>query len=293
MQVGNIEGEIVVAAVPQDDVHFLFSLPEDGFVIDTGIDDDAIIDVGFVFFAFLDGAFVLVEVLVGCEALHLLFDQVAVGHRMTDGGHLVAHVAQDQRNPAGGLALAGTGAHGADRHDRLGRFDLGVLRAHQAEIRAGSIHQRGLVHDNLMRHVAVGKDHLVDLQGLDQFDQVALRMDRDALRVLLAGQRSRVFALIDVRDLGGGESNDFVVGIIPEESVEIMEIAPCSAHDQCSDRCHSLIILLVGICFLYITSGVEIPRRFRLFWMVCRAAETSFKRKLRVCSSAWRTGQSL
>jgi len=40
------------------------------------------------------------------EALHALLDQVAVRHGVADGSHAEAHLAQDQRNAAGGLALA-------------------------------------------------------------------------------------------------------------------------------------------------------------------------------------------
>jgi hypothetical protein len=113
------------------------------------------------------------------EALHSLLDQVAVGHGVADGGHFIAHLAQDQRNAAGGLALARAGAHGADRNDRLGRFDLGG-GAHQAEIGPGSHHHGGLVHHIFVRYIAVSKDDLVDFVLADQFDQVAFGIDRDA-----------------------------------------------------------------------------------------------------------------
>jgi hypothetical protein len=90
-QVGLVEGEVVVAAVPQDDIHFLFGLAQDGFVIHAGIDDNAVIEVRFVFLALFNGAFVLIQVGVIGEALHLLLDQVAVGHGVADGRHAVAH----------------------------------------------------------------------------------------------------------------------------------------------------------------------------------------------------------
>ena len=39
LQVGLVEGEVVVAAVPEDDVGFLLGLAEDGLVVDAGVDD--------------------------------------------------------------------------------------------------------------------------------------------------------------------------------------------------------------------------------------------------------------
>ena len=105
LQVGDIEREVIIPAIPEDDIHFLFSLAQDGFIIDTGIDDHAIIDVGFVFFTFLDRALMLVEVGIGGKALHLLLDQVTVGHGVANGGHFVSQVTQDQRNTAGGLGF--------------------------------------------------------------------------------------------------------------------------------------------------------------------------------------------
>ena len=160
LQVGHVEGEIVIPAVPQDDIHFLFSLAQDLLVIHAGVDDDPVIQVGLVFLAFLDGAFVLIQVGIIGEALDGLLDQIAIWHGVADGSHFVAHVAQDQRNPAGGLALTRTGANRANRDDRLGGFDLGGFRTHQAEIGPGGQHHGSLVHDHFMRHVAVGKDHL-------------------------------------------------------------------------------------------------------------------------------------
>ena len=237
-QVGLVEGEIVVAAIPQDDIHFLLGLAQDGFVIHAGVDDHAVIEVRFVLLALFDGALVLVQVGIIGEALHLLRDQVAVGHGVADGGHLVAHVAQDQRNAPGGLALARTGAHRADRNDRLGRFEHGRVGTHQAEIRAGGHHGRGLVHHILVRNIAVGKHHLLDLVLLDQALQVALRVNRDALRVQLAGQLSRVLASFDVGDLGGGEGDHLIIRIVAEEDVEIVEVASRGAHDDRSDGGH-------------------------------------------------------
>jgi len=82
LQVGLVEGEVVVAAVPEDDVGFLLGLAQDGLVIHAGVDDDAGHDMGLVLLALLDRAFVAVEVGQLGVALDLLDGQVAVGHGM-------------------------------------------------------------------------------------------------------------------------------------------------------------------------------------------------------------------
>ena len=46
---------------------------------------------------------------------------------------------------------------------------------------------------------------------------------------------SRVGAAFDIRDLGRGEGHDFIIGVIAEEDVEVMEIAPGGAHDEGTD----------------------------------------------------------
>ena len=110
------------------------------------------------------------------------------------------------------------------------------LRAHQAEIRPGGVHDGSLVHHIFMRHIAVGEDDLVHLVLVDQVDQFALGVDRDAFWVQLASQFGRVGAAFDIGDLGGGESDHLVIRVVAEEDVEIVEVASGGAHDQGTDR---------------------------------------------------------
>jgi hypothetical protein len=65
LQVGKIEREVVVTAVPEDDIAtlgVLFSSPQDGFIIYASIDDIAADDVRFILFHFLHGAFVFSQI---------------------------------------------------------------------------------------------------------------------------------------------------------------------------------------------------------------------------------------
>ena len=161
VQVGLVEGEVVVAAVPEDDVGFLLGLAHDGLVVDAGVDDVAGHDVRLVLLHLLDGALVLGEVLDGGVALYALLDEVAVGHGVTDGDDLLAGLAEHGLDLARGLALAGAGAYGADGDHGLGALDHDVVGAHEAEVGAQRVGERGAMHEVLVGHVRVGEDDLV------------------------------------------------------------------------------------------------------------------------------------
>jgi hypothetical protein len=118
-EISPIERHVVVAAVPEDNVRFLFGLTNDHFVIDTGVNHDSRIDVRLVLLALLDRAFVLVEIAQRGEALAGLFGEVAVRHGMTDRHHLLAHRLKHLGDPASGLRFPATGANGTDGDHRL------------------------------------------------------------------------------------------------------------------------------------------------------------------------------
>ena len=201
-------------------------------IVHAGIDDGAQVDVRLVLFALFDGTFVAVKVGVIGKALHGLFDQVAVRHGVADADDLVAHVAQDAHHTPRRLAFACPGAHGADGDDGLGRLDHRRVAAHQTKVRAGCQRDGGLVHHDLMRHVAVSKDHLVNLQVADQFDQVGFGENLDAFGIELAGQLRRVQASLDVGDLRRGERHHFIVGVVAKVDVEVVKVAPGGSHDE-------------------------------------------------------------
>ncbi len=138
-EVRHVEGEVVVAAVPEYYIRFLLRGLEDLAVVDAGVHDDAAVDVGFVLLAFLDGALMQVEVIVCSEALDCLLGKVAIRHRMPDRYNLKARVDQRLTYIAGGLALSHTGADRADRNHRRFGLDHGRGRSHQTEIGARRI----------------------------------------------------------------------------------------------------------------------------------------------------------
>lgn len=94
VQIGDEEGQIVVAAIPQDDIRLVFGAGEDGGVIHAGEDHVTVIEVRLVLLALLDGGLVQVEVGVAAEALHGLLAQIAVGHRMAHHDDAPAQLAQ-------------------------------------------------------------------------------------------------------------------------------------------------------------------------------------------------------
>ncbi len=232
LEIGFIEGEVVVAAVPEDDVRFLLGFAEDGLVIDARVDDDPGDDMGLVLLALLDGAFVPVEVGQLGVALDLLDGQVAVGHGMADGGHAAALGLKNVGHLAGSLALAAAGADGADRDHRLGALDHGVLGPEQDERGPGGLDLAGLVHDVFVGHIAVGEIDLGHVELADEGIELLLGVDGDAVGIELSGQDGRILAALDVGDLRSREGHNLEIRIVPEVGVEIVEIASGGAHDD-------------------------------------------------------------
>ena len=94
----------------------------------------AVVDERLVVLPFLDGTVVPVEVLIGGETLHRLLDQVAVGHRVSDGDDPSA-LSLERRSPlARGGALPRPSACADADHGVLMQIDGSV--PHQAEVRA-------------------------------------------------------------------------------------------------------------------------------------------------------------
>jgi hypothetical protein len=63
-------------------------------------------------------------------------------------------------------------------------------------------------HEGLVRDVAVGKDHLVNVIRRDQGFQVSLRVNRDTFWVTWAGEACGVAALSNVGDLRRRKGDD-------------------------------------------------------------------------------------
>lgn len=84
MERGPDEGEVVVAAIPDQDVGLRFGATQNRFVVDTGVDDHPRHQMRLVFLALLYGAVGRVEVLDRREALFGHGAEVAIGHRVAD-----------------------------------------------------------------------------------------------------------------------------------------------------------------------------------------------------------------
>ena len=163
VQIGLVEGGVVVAAIPNNHIRFRFGAAQDGFVIHPRINHCPHLDVQLIFLALFDGAIVLFHVFIGGEALHSLFGQIAIGHGVAHGHNTaVAHLLQQPHHLARCLALAAPRAHGADGHDGFVALEHGVVGADKAEIGASGQHPRTEVHGGLVRDIGVGHGHLVD-----------------------------------------------------------------------------------------------------------------------------------
>jgi hypothetical protein len=88
------------------------------------------------------------------------------------------------------------------------------------------------VHDLLVREVGVRHHDEVDRLPAQEGVELLLGDDRDPLRVAGTGERGRVAAARDVRDLRRGERDDPVVGPAAVEHVEVVEVAARGPEDD-------------------------------------------------------------
>ncbi|GBD10008.1 hypothetical protein HRbin22_02271 [Candidatus Thermoflexus japonica] len=235
VEIRNEEGEVVVPPVPEDEIPLLLRRPQDPLVVHPGVDGEAVRQVGFVFLPLLDRALVAIEIVQRGEPLHRLFAQVAVGHGVTDDHRVPAELPQEAGHPPGGGALAAAGAHRADGDHRPAGFQLGGPGAHEPEIGSGGVGDAGPVHHILVAHIAVSEHHPIHLEAADQLGELLLGVDGDAVRVKGAGQLGGIQTPFDVRDLSGREGHDLIVRVVPEEDVEVVEVAPRGAHEDHTD----------------------------------------------------------
>ena len=232
VQVGLVEGQVVITTVPHNHIGFLLRLAHDRLIIHPGVDHVAAHDMWFIFLPLLDGAFVAVEIGQFGEALHPLGHQVAVGHRMADGGDLFARSLEQLHHPAGHLALAASGAHRTDCDHRFARFNHGALRAHQLKVGSGGIDPRCQRHHIVVGHVGVSEHRLLHTQITDQVFQFAFRIDLDPFRIEVAGQFGGIFSSVNIGNLGSGKSHHIIGLIIAVKRVEIMKIPTRRAKDE-------------------------------------------------------------
>ena len=94
-----------------------------------------------------------------------------------------------------------------------------------------------------MGDVRISEDDLFDLIFFDQFKQVGLGKDGDALRIEFPSKLRWISATLDIGDLGCSKCNHFIVLIVTEIDIEVVEVAPGGAHDE-STGWHKFSLIL-------------------------------------------------
>src|SRR3989338_139119 len=84
---------------------------------------------------------------------------------------------------------------------------------------------------------------------LDQGCEIFLVIDRDSFRIETAGKLCRIFSARDVLDLRSREGDYPVVPVFPEICVEVVEVAPCRAHDDDFFPVHSNHFVIIVPAF--------------------------------------------
>ena len=229
LEVGDEEGEVVVASVPDDNVTLCLGLAQDLLVVDPGVHHHAHADGLLVLLAFLHAGMGGVDLGHRCEALHSHGLEVPIGHRVAHKGDPQSRLEEYLAHPAGGLALATPGPDGADGHHRLDARQHRGRGPEKAEVRPCRQDGGGLVHHVHMRQIRVGENDFVDVLASDEVGQLCLRDDGNAVGIKRAGKRCRVRAVVDAGNLSGGEGHNLRRVIVAEHGVEVVEVAPSGA----------------------------------------------------------------
>lgn len=88
-----------------------------------------------------------------------------------------------------------------------------------------------------MGEVRVGEQALVYFLGCNDFFEVVLGPDGQAVGVVGARERGRVAARVDVRDLSSGEADDGACfGVLAVETVEVVEVSSCLKRGEVRRR---------------------------------------------------------
>jgi len=89
-----------------------------------------------------------------------------------------------------------------------------------------------MVDHGLVRDIAVGENDEVDVLVAAEPLEITFGDDRDRIVVQRARGLGGIEAIGDARDLCGREGHDLHVRIVSVDDVEVMEVAPCGAHDD-------------------------------------------------------------
>ena len=230
-EVGREEREVVVAAVPEDHVGLRLGAGEDLAVVDAGVDDHPQLDGKLVLLALLDRRVRRVDVLERREPLD--------AHRAR-GRRTASDAGRARRaGPRRAGACRRTGSSGSCRSRCAPRS-----RRRPASWRA-SIVERGPSRrksapaastiDALCMTSSCERSEYASTTSSTACARISsasrlLGDDRDAVRIERPGERGRVAAVVDARDLRGGERDDTRLRVLAEDDVEVVEVAAAGSH---------------------------------------------------------------
>lgn len=238
VEIGPEEGGVIVAPVPEEDVRFLFGFPQDALVVDARIDDEALVEERLELLAFLDGAVVAVEILVAAETLADLPGEFPVRHGMSDRDRPLAQLPEQPHQKSGRLRFARSRANRRDGDDGSQRTEHCAGRGGGREMSARRVHPRSEGHDVLEGDVGVGKPGFFDPFRSNEILEFLFREDRDPFGVVGPRKLRRVGTSRNRRDLGGREGHDLNTRIVPEEDVEVVEVATGGSQDDDASARH-------------------------------------------------------
>src|SRR5271157_2543036 len=105
LQIRVVEWEIIVSAIPQNDISLLLSLAQNLLIIYASVDDVTYVDVRLIFFPLFNRTLISLQVIVRSETLANLIREYSVRHRVTDNNHPPKILLERSRNGSRNRAL--------------------------------------------------------------------------------------------------------------------------------------------------------------------------------------------
>ena len=133
-QISLIKRQVIITAIPENDIGFLFRLPDNGFIVNTGLHDSPTVNMRLIFLHLFDGAVMFLQIFNGGKSLDFLFCQVTIGHRMTNNGHTYTCIGQYFCHSPSRLTFPRSGSDSADCYYRFIRLDHCLLATQELEI---------------------------------------------------------------------------------------------------------------------------------------------------------------
>mmetsp|Transcript_300 Transcript_300/g.648 ORF Transcript_300/g.648 Transcript_300/m.648 type:complete len:306 (-) Transcript_300:711-1628(-) len=226
-----VKAAIIIAAVPQDDIGFLFGLVENHFIVDAGKEKRTVTNVTKVLFPFLNGALVLVHIRFRFVTLASLTQQVLIiRHGVTNRCHLQTLALEVSRNVSRCLTLADACTRGAHGHDGLGGFHHGHMGRQLHKLASRRINTSRELLNGIVLEIGIRQGTGIGTRPGNDIFEFIFGENVKPVGILVSiyvivTQFGRKVAFVNAGNLGGSKCHDFDLGLFRPSVHKIKEVA--------------------------------------------------------------------